>query len=70
MDDDARVDGLIDVSKLSTWMDERELPGSGVPMETRFLSGGASNEIFEIRRGDARMALRRPPRRVPKYSRP
>jgi len=66
MDDDARVDGLIDVSKLSTWMDERELPGSGVPMETRFLSGGASNEIFEIRRGDARMALRRPPRRVPK----
>jgi aminoglycoside phosphotransferase (APT) family kinase protein len=66
MDDDARVDGLIDVPKLSAWMDERKLPGSGEPMETRFISGGASNEIFEIKRGDSRMALRRPPRRVPK----
>jgi aminoglycoside phosphotransferase (APT) family kinase protein len=29
------------------------------------IAGGASNEIFEIRRGDAHMVLRRPPRNVP-----
>ena len=31
----------------------------------RFISGGASNEIFEIARADVRLALRRPPRKVP-----
>ena len=41
------------------------LPGDGEPIESRFISGGASNEIFEIRRGDHRWALRRPPRIVP-----
>ncbi|MBX3024500.1 phosphotransferase family protein [bacterium] len=47
-------------------MDERRLPGAGSPIEARFISGGASNEIFEIIRGDARLVLRRPPRQVPK----
>ncbi|MDG2303211.1 MAG: phosphotransferase family protein [Candidatus Binatia bacterium] len=47
-------------------MDERDLPGKGSPLEINFISGGASNEIFEIRRGEARLALRRPPRKVPK----
>ncbi|MGH9029437.1 MAG: phosphotransferase family protein [Acidimicrobiales bacterium] len=46
-------------------MDERDLPGAGEPLEATFITGGASNELFEIRRGDARMALRRPPRIVP-----
>ena len=35
-------------------------------MTSLFISGGASNEIFEIRRGDFRAVLRRPPRVVPK----
>ena len=43
----------------------RDLPGSGEPMEVTFISGGSSNEIFEIRRGEHRVALRRPPRIVP-----
>jgi aminoglycoside phosphotransferase (APT) family kinase protein len=56
---------LVDTEKLARWMDERRLPGSGMPLEARFVTGGASNELFEIRRGEARMALRRPPRKVP-----
>ncbi|MCH2173761.1 phosphotransferase family protein [Myxococcota bacterium] len=66
MSDEERVEGLVDVPKLEVWMDERGLPGSGEPLTTKFISGGASNEIFELRRGDHRMALRRPPRKVPK----
>jgi aminoglycoside phosphotransferase (APT) family kinase protein len=57
---------LIDADQLARWMDERDLPGKGEPVESRFISGGASNELFEIKRGDARLALRRPPRKVPK----
>jgi aminoglycoside phosphotransferase (APT) family kinase protein len=64
--DDERTAGLIDRDKLARWMDARKLPGAGLPLEARFVTGGASNELFEIRRGDARMALRRPPRKVPK----
>src|SRR2546426_1665876 len=47
-------------------MDDRNLPGKGEPVACRFITGGASNELFEIRRGAVRMALRRPPRAVPK----
>ena len=64
-EDDARTRGLVDPGTLARWMDARGLPGAGEPVRVRFISGGASNEIFEIRRGDARMALRRPPRTVP-----
>jgi aminoglycoside phosphotransferase (APT) family kinase protein len=65
VDESARTAGLVDVDALSAWMDDRNLPGSGEPMQTTFISGGSSNEIFEIRRGEHRMALRRPPRVVP-----
>lgn len=61
-----RTKGLVDPEKLARWMDENDLPGKGSPVEMNFISGGASNEIFEIKRGDVRMALRRPPREVPK----
>ena len=46
-------------------MDARDLPGAGQPIQLAFISGGSSNEIFEVRRGEHRMALRRPPRVVP-----
>jgi len=65
IDDDARTEGLIDRDALGRWMDERGLPGKGEPVETKYLSGGSSNEIFEIRRGEHGLALRRPPRVVP-----
>jgi aminoglycoside phosphotransferase (APT) family kinase protein len=46
-------------------MDEQDLPGAGEPLETQPISGGASNEILELRRGGARMVLRRPPAELP-----
>jgi aminoglycoside phosphotransferase (APT) family kinase protein len=60
-----RTEGLVDPERLGRWMDDRGLPGAGEPVAARFVSGGASNEIFEIVRGEARFALRRPPRTVP-----
>src|SRR5262245_16168246 len=66
MSEEARVAGLVDVERLARWMDAHGLPGEGEKASARFVSGGASNEIFEIQRGSARMALRRPPRVVPK----
>jgi aminoglycoside phosphotransferase (APT) family kinase protein len=46
-------------------MDARELPGTGAPIEAEFLAGGSQNEIYEIRRGDARCVIRIPPPSAP-----
>ncbi|WP_051499918.1 phosphotransferase family protein [Nocardia sp. BMG51109] len=46
-------------------MDRMRLPGAGEPLHTRFLSGGTQNEIYEIRRGEHRSALRIPPVNAP-----
>ncbi|MGH9080170.1 MAG: phosphotransferase family protein [Acidimicrobiales bacterium] len=62
----ARTEGLVDEERLGRWMDTQDLPAPGEPVSSRFISGGASNEIFEITRGDFRAVLRRPPRVVPK----
>ncbi len=35
-------------------------------MTVRFITGGASNDLFEITRGGQRLALRRPPEPIPK----
>jgi len=56
---------LIDPDALGRWMDTQQLPGAGLPVEYSFISGGSQNEIFEIRRGDFRAALRRPPLNPP-----
>ena len=63
--DAQRTLGLVDPAALGRWMDTRDLPGRGEPIMARFITGGASNELFEIRRGTAHFALRRPPRKVP-----
>jgi aminoglycoside phosphotransferase (APT) family kinase protein len=62
---EARGDGLVDLAHLERWMDDRGLPGIGSPLAVIPIAGGASNEIFELRRGDVRLVLRRPPRDVP-----
>jgi aminoglycoside phosphotransferase (APT) family kinase protein len=59
------LDALIDVDRLGRWMDAQGLPGRGEKLDVRAVSGGASNEIFELRRGGERLVLRRPPRQVP-----
>src|ERR1035437_9152994 len=61
-----RTAGLVNEARLGEWMDTQDLPGKGEPVTSTFISGGASNEIFETRRGDFRAVLRRPPRVVPK----
>jgi len=66
LSDEERTAGLVDHDRLARWMDEQELPGKGEPVATTFVSGGASNEIFLIRRGEHELVLRRPPRVVPK----
>ena len=65
MDDAERSAGLIDPERLGRWMDSEGLPGAGLPVEHSFISGGSQNEIFEIRRGEFRCALRRPPKQPP-----
>lgn len=55
----------IDVARLSAWMDEAALPGKGEPLETRFLSGGTQNVIYELRRGEHNCVLRMPPPGAP-----
>jgi len=63
---DAPEDPVLDLRRLAAWMDDQGLPGAGAPLEGRFVTGGASNELFEITRGGAPLALRRPPALVPK----
>ncbi len=62
----ARTEGLVDEERLGLWLDEQDLPGRGHPVTVHFISGGASNEIFLVKRGDFESVLRRPPRIVPK----
>jgi aminoglycoside phosphotransferase (APT) family kinase protein len=64
-EDEERTRGLIDEDRLARFLDESGVPGAGERLETTFITGGASNELFEVRRAGRRMALRRPPRRVP-----
>src|SRR6202034_141607 len=65
---DEQINGiapLLDTQRLSQWMDSVGLPGRGDPVESSFVSGGSQNEIFDVRRGDFRAALRRPPKDAP-----
>jgi aminoglycoside phosphotransferase (APT) family kinase protein len=56
---------VIDFERLAAWMDDTGLPGKGEPISRRFLSGGTQNEIYQIRRGDQRCAIRIPPGNAP-----
>jgi len=51
---------LASPERLAAWLDSQGL-GTGAPLESRFLSGGSQNEIFEITRGDLHAVLRIPP---------
>jgi aminoglycoside phosphotransferase (APT) family kinase protein len=56
---------VIDLGRLASWMDGMGLAGKGEPVESRYLSGGSQNEIYEIRRGELHAALRIPPAGAP-----
>ncbi|MDT5014896.1 MAG: hypothetical protein QOD39_1056, partial [Mycobacterium sp.] len=55
----------IDLARLADWMDGAELPGKGEPIQTRFLSGGSQNVIYEVRRAGQSCVLRMPPPSAP-----
>jgi aminoglycoside phosphotransferase (APT) family kinase protein len=61
----AHEPAIADPARLAAWLDQHGLPGAGLPLAARFVSGGASNQIFELRRGPHRFALRRPPPELP-----
>jgi aminoglycoside phosphotransferase (APT) family kinase protein len=56
---------LADVDALAAWMDAQGLPGTGEPLEHRYISGGSQNEIYELRRDGLHCALRIPPGTAP-----
>lgn len=65
MSTDAQATPVIaDVGRLTAWMDAQGL-GAGAPLEHRYISGGSQNEIYELRRGDLRCAMRIPPPTAP-----
>ncbi len=51
----------LDLESLSRWMDREGFDGQGELAVAHALTGGSQNELFEITRGGARMALRKPP---------
>lgn len=65
MSGDTTPEPTLDAEALGRWMDRVGLPGTGLPVEQRFISGGSQNDIFEIRRGELHGALRKPPAAAP-----
>jgi len=57
---DADLARVVDLGRLTDWMDEN-LPGAGEPLKVTRLLGGASNIILELKRGGHVWCLRRPP---------
>jgi aminoglycoside phosphotransferase (APT) family kinase protein len=49
---------------LGKWLDEQGAPGDGEPIGFSTLSGGLQNDLFLLTRGDFKMVLRRPPKKV------
>lgn len=56
---------MIDVQRLTDWLDGTSLPGKGEPVESSFVGGGSQNEIYEVRRGSLHAALRIAPPTAP-----
>jgi aminoglycoside phosphotransferase (APT) family kinase protein len=52
---------LVDVDSLADWLDAEGLE-AGLPLVVEPLTGGSSNAMFVVERGDARWVLRRPTR--------
>ncbi|MFJ9360528.1 phosphotransferase family protein [Streptomyces mirabilis] len=54
----------MNIESLARWLDGQDI-APGEPVEVSLISGGTSNDIFDIRRGERRMVLRKPPEKVP-----
>jgi aminoglycoside phosphotransferase (APT) family kinase protein len=56
---------VIDITRLTGWLDAHGHAGAGAPLEASFISGGSQNEIYELRREGFHGALRMPPTGAP-----
>jgi aminoglycoside phosphotransferase (APT) family kinase protein len=54
----------LNTESLARWLDTRDV-ATGEPVDASCISGGTSNDIFAITRGDRRLVLRKPPEKVP-----
>ncbi|WP_406472571.1 phosphotransferase family protein [Streptomyces sp. NBC_01615] len=54
----------MNIEPLARWLDGQGI-APGEPVEASLISGGTSNDIYSIRRGDRRLVLRKPPEKVP-----
>ncbi|WP_329320871.1 phosphotransferase family protein [Streptomyces sp. NBC_01262] len=54
----------LNTDSLGRWLDTQDI-APGEPVEASYISGGTSNDIFAITRGDRRLVLRKPPEKVP-----
>jgi aminoglycoside phosphotransferase (APT) family kinase protein len=54
----------VNTESLGRWLDGQGI-APGEPVEASYISGGTSNDIFSIIRGDRKMVLRKPPEKVP-----
>jgi len=62
---DAKLDGLVDIAKLSAWLDAN-IPDLGDgPLTASMIHGGTSNVILQLNRGRHSLILRRPPAVAP-----
>jgi aminoglycoside phosphotransferase (APT) family kinase protein len=51
--------------RLVGFLDQADLPGRGAPLQTRYISGGSQNEIYELRRDELHCVMRIPPPTAP-----
>lgn len=55
----------LDLARLTDWLDRTGIAGAGEPLTVTRLSGGAQNEIYDLRRGEHHSVLRIPPAAAP-----
>lgn len=63
MGTDPALDGVVDLTAVSAWMDEQSLP-PGTIEDVTILTGGTQNLLVRFDRGDRTYVLRRPPRHL------
>ncbi|WP_405735296.1 phosphotransferase family protein [Streptomyces sp. NBC_01537] len=54
----------LNTESLGRWLDTQHI-APGEPVDASYISGGTSNDIYSITRGDRRLVLRKPPEKVP-----
>ncbi|TAL01474.1 MAG: phosphotransferase family protein, partial [Rhodospirillaceae bacterium] len=56
-----KLEELIDVSKLTAWLDVNIPELGDAPLDAKLIHGGTSNVVISLNRGRHTLVLRRPP---------